>query len=873
MRDRVTPRWYWMRGFLFVFLLLLVTPSLSLAAGEPPVHRFHALSGEAGWLWQGDALYLTEDRGLHWREITPPSMEDAYLNAPFFLDTQRGWVLSLLSAPDGQPTYRLSMTVDGGRSWETRRLPLFRQDDPNRYAAQLYLEFVDERHGWVVVKRASSSNFSLGVLFRTEDGGKSWVASPIPIAEPVYFISPQRGWVAGGPAGDRLYTTEDGGATWSPLQLAEGVRRVWLPVFSDAYHGVLPLQKDEGVVFYTTQDGGESWRGSPPLAWGEEAPPAYPFPRSVAFSSYTVGEGTLSEVSPVSEAVGWGLSIHHFCREEEEGSLCFREERLLSTKDGGLHWEPIPLPDGEVISLIPLGTFPEAQLRPASGKTSILQGQGFDKCEVATLSQLQRWHDQSPYRAVNLYIGGACRACSNSALSASYLEQMSAQGWLFIPTWVGPQSAGYGGGCSRRISNDTATAYQQGIDEANAAIEVARSLGLTLDDGSGTVIYYDLEGYTNNSTYRNAAKAFISGWSARLRATGNQAGVYGSACASYIDDFASISNVPDVVWPAAWYKDSYYANATIWSVPCVPDSHWVNHQRIRQYAGGHTESWGGVSLNIDCNVMDSVVADLGVDAVPPVTTLDRLEGEEGENGWYRSSVQFQITASDSGGSGFKALHYRINDRDWQTTSNPSLAMGLFANGRFTFQYYAEDNAGNRESVHTLQLNIDTVAPSGSISINGGATTTPRVWVHLRLPATDATSGIAQMRLRNSIYPWASWQPYSEDIPWALPSVQGSSFTVEVQFKDAAGNVSPTYGQSILVDLYPPRPTSLHYHLSRSTWGAAAIHSHSTAYLLNGTLGQPSLIGEANDDDYRLISGFWYTVEERFTLYLPLILKP
>jgi hypothetical protein len=48
------------------------------------------------------------------------------------------------------------------------------------------------------------------------------------------------------------------------------------------------------------------------------------------------------------------------------------------------------------------------------------------------------------------------------------------------------------------------------------------------------------------------------------------------------------------------------------------DSVFVNHQRIRQYEGGHFENWGGVSLEIDCNVLDGVVA-VRTDAVPPVS--------------------------------------------------------------------------------------------------------------------------------------------------------------------------------------------------------------------------------------------------------------
>ena len=70
-------------------------------------------------------------------------------------------------------------------------------------------------------------------------------------------------------------------------------------------------------------------------------------------------------------------------------------------------------------------------------------GQGFDICEIPTLSKLQTWWNYSPYTSVNLYIGGISRACSNFALTAEYVSQMRAQGWSFIPTWVGPQAPCY----------------------------------------------------------------------------------------------------------------------------------------------------------------------------------------------------------------------------------------------------------------------------------------------------------------------------------------------------------------------------------------------------------------------------------------------
>jgi hypothetical protein len=129
--------------------------------------------------------------------------------------------------------------------------------------------------------------------------------------------------------------------------------------------------------------------------------------------------------------------------------------------------------------------------------------------------------------------------------------------------------------------------------------------------GVGNVIYVDIEYYdANNTPCRNAVNAFVSGWSGQLHARGYAAGAYGATCAG-VSDWASIANVPDAIWGARWSYDFYNAGASVWDLPCLSNELWKNHQRIHQYAGGHNETYGGVTLNIDSDVIDGLVADTG----------------------------------------------------------------------------------------------------------------------------------------------------------------------------------------------------------------------------------------------------------------------
>ena len=94
--------------------------------------------------------------------------------------------------------------------------------------------------------------------------------------------------------------------------------------------------------------------------------------------------------------------------------------------------------------------------------------------------------------------------------------------------------------------------------------------------------------------------------------------------------------------------------------------------------------------------------------------------------------------------------------------------------------------------------VDTVVPTGTISINGGASSTTSRSVTLKLSASDPSpaSGVADMRFRNGgTTTWSSWEAYSTSKSWTLTSGAGTK-TVYVQYRDRAGNISATASDTI-----------------------------------------------------------------------------
>jgi len=242
----------------------------------------------------------------------------------------------------------------------------------------------------------------------------------------------------------------------------------------------------------------------------------------------------------------------------------------------------------------------------------VFTGYGFETCTAPSLAALNAWA-ASPYDAVGIYLGGVNRACKDGNLSASWVATTRSLGWNLMPLYVGLQAPCVSQSGLAKISQDVTTAATQGAAAADDAVAKSNGFGLP----AGSPLYLDVEGYaTNNLACTKAVQAFVVGWVNELRPLGYLAGVYGSA-ASTIRDVAGLgSSIPDAVWIANWNGVQ-----AVFGDPHVSDSLWAAHQRIHQYKGGHNETWGGVTLDIDNDYLDGpVVGPSGAPPPPPTTT-------------------------------------------------------------------------------------------------------------------------------------------------------------------------------------------------------------------------------------------------------------
>jgi hypothetical protein len=236
-------------------------------------------------------------------------------------------------------------------------------------------------------------------------------------------------------------------------------------------------------------------------------------------------------------------------------------------------------------------------------------GKGFDACTAPSATAMQAWLTSSPYRAVGIYIGGLSRACSQPNLTASWVSTQTAQGWHLAPIYVGLQAP-----CTnfnQRI--DPANAAGQGRAAAEDAVVQAGPLGID----TGSTVYFDMEAYPADTACRDAVLTFLGNWTTRLHELGYKSGVYSSAN-SGVHDLVSVydSQHPDYIWFARW--DGV---ATV-SDTVIPSTDWPDHHRMKQYLGGHNESYGGVTINIDNDYLD-VATEPPPPPPPPVTDGDQ----------------------------------------------------------------------------------------------------------------------------------------------------------------------------------------------------------------------------------------------------------
>src|SRR5579864_466480 len=270
-------------------------------------------------------IFYTYDGGRRWTSFgVPRGVQVApcvYLgcNGPFgvqsyFLNTREGWIVGSVPTSMGAQLYH---TIDSGAHWSL----LARIDPTNIDLMHGQLLFASSSIGWFVPDYTFTPEVA-ETVFRTIDGGRSWEPRTLeaPPGQSSPFLYPLQGMKlfnesegvielhdttgCGGCGPNFVYTTSDGGSTWSARQLPS----TGIVDFVDAHHWIV---YDGGIE--RSDNGGVTWERISPTFSG--------VPRGAP-----VQVGLMSFVDPSD---GYAVT-------------CGRD--LIVTHDGGANWALINLP-------------------------------------------------------------------------------------------------------------------------------------------------------------------------------------------------------------------------------------------------------------------------------------------------------------------------------------------------------------------------------------------------------------------------------------------------------------------------------------------------------------------------------------------------
>jgi len=291
-------------------------------------------------------IFHTSDGGQTWQS-SMLTARDLYTPA-VFVDALHGWILATdhFPGPDPSSAYiggqiALYRTSDGGNTWQriasspsTSQIASTTDDAYGipPLAASARLQFVTPTTGWLIGSSLHPDHSDYSWLYVTHDGGSSWqhVALSFPAGALAFwrptFFTEQEGLfpvLTTGPApqeahGTLLYTTRDGGQTWTSTSVPIDVTTA---VYIDQQHAVSAGNDMDSKGFYLTSDGWKRWT-------------------TVQFHTTFKHIFAYDFVSPV---LGWALADTRTVFFPQPGGGLRKGDviTLLQTTDGGRAWQEI----------------------------------------------------------------------------------------------------------------------------------------------------------------------------------------------------------------------------------------------------------------------------------------------------------------------------------------------------------------------------------------------------------------------------------------------------------------------------------------------------------------------------------------------------
>ena len=185
-------------------------------------------------------------------------------------------------------------------------------------------------------------------------------------------------------------------------------------------------------------------------------------------------------------------------------------------------------------------------------------------------------------------------------------------------------------------------------------------------------------------------------------------------------------------------------------------------------------------------ISSECVEKINIDRTPPTCVVKTNKVPDGDNGWYRSSVDVTLEVGDSG-SGVASKGLTTNS-SYLYNGNSSYTLD-YDTASMTYYGIVKDNAGNESKCNSSQLKRDTVAPSCNWPDKNKYTSWGTDSRSVRVTCSDSLSGCA-----------SGYDGHT----WTYSSGTFDKLKLSYNIKDNAGNTtSCSENNNIYIDTEAP----------------------------------------------------------------------
>ncbi|MEO0095908.1 MAG: YCF48-related protein [candidate division WOR-3 bacterium] len=207
-------------------------------------------------------FFKTTNGGNVW---TPKNANTtATLYAVKFINSQIGYIAGL-----GSTGGVIMKSTDGGDNWISQTIP-----NNNTYRAIQDLFFFNADTGYAVAGATPSYGGAVGLVYKTTNGGQTWVENYAPSSANFYAIdfpeNSQVGYISGLMGGTGTYKmikTTNGGNSWTGQSLGGGIVPAVGVSFADNLIGYAVFRPGGYHMMMKTTNGGSNWFAINSLTW------------------------------------------------------------------------------------------------------------------------------------------------------------------------------------------------------------------------------------------------------------------------------------------------------------------------------------------------------------------------------------------------------------------------------------------------------------------------------------------------------------------------------------------------------------------------------------------------------------------------------